>query len=260
MTSLPLTARLFDYWVTVYRRTWRGTVINSFLTPLLYVVAMGVLLGGFVKADPSHLEGAGSYLQFVVPGLLAGQSMQLAFGETTYPVMGAVKWHKTYYGMLATPLRVADIALAHLSFAVVRIASSAAVFVLVMAPFGAWSSVPGAIGVFLIQLLVGLAFAAPVYAYAATLKDEGGFTVIFRLLMMPLFLFSGAFFPLGNLPPVLEWVARLTPLWQGVDLTRMCALGTWSWPAALAHVVYLGVCAVGGTWLGIRALERRLVR
>lgn len=251
--------RLADYWLTVYRRTWRGSVVTSFINPLLYVLAMGVLLGGFVNADPERLEGAHSYLQFVVPGMLAAQSMQVAIGEVTYPVLGMLKWHKTYFSMVATPLRVVDIVVAHLGFVMVRLALTAVVFTVVLAPFGVFHSVLGACGVVLVQLLLGLAFATPIYAYSAALRNEMGFTLIFRLLMIPLTLFSGAFFPLSNLPGPLEAIARVSPLWQGVALSRMSALGT-SEPGPVAiHLAYLVVLAAVGVWLSMRILSRRLI-
>ena len=81
-------ARLVDYWAIVYRRTWKGSVIRSFVMPLLYILAMGVLLGGFIEGDPAKLEGATTYLAFIAPGLLAAQAMPTVFGEVTYPVMG----------------------------------------------------------------------------------------------------------------------------------------------------------------------------
>ncbi|HEY1135491.1 MAG TPA: hypothetical protein VGE77_13030, partial [Nocardioides sp.] len=98
--------RLSAYWATVFRRTWRGGVVSALLTPLLYVVAMGVLLGGFVEAGAAELEGASSYLAFVAPGLLAAHAMQMVIGETTYPVMSGVKWNKTYYAMHAAPIGI----------------------------------------------------------------------------------------------------------------------------------------------------------
>src|SRR3954471_14161977 len=87
--SSPLAGalRMADYWATVYRRTWKGSVITSFVTPLLSVLAMGVLLGGFIRGDPAKLDGASSYLAFVAPGMLAAQAMLTVFGEVTYPVM-----------------------------------------------------------------------------------------------------------------------------------------------------------------------------
>ena len=96
-STVPTTGRLsvgqgigrqVDYWWTYYKRTWKGSIVSSFLSPLFYVLAMGVLLGGFVHATPSQLEGATSYLAFVVPGLIAAQAMTTGVAETTYPVMG----------------------------------------------------------------------------------------------------------------------------------------------------------------------------
>ncbi len=252
-------ARMVDYWATVYRRTWRGSVISSFVTPLFYVLAMGVLLGGFIKGDPAELEGATSYLAFVAPGMLAAQAMTTVFGEVTYPVMSMIKWTRTFYAMIASPLEVADIVLAHLGFLLFRVGTVCAVFTLVMAPFGVFESWWGVLAAFPVQLLIGLAFAAPIYAITVSVKSESAFPLIFRLGMIPMFLFSGAFFPITNLSGWMEWLARLTPLWQGVDLTRMLMLGQVEWTAALVHVTYLTVLAVLGYLTAVRRLRMRLM-
>jgi len=250
--------RQSDYWVTVYRRTWKGSVITSFVMPLFYVAAMGVLLGGFIDAGDTNLEGAASYLAFVAPGLVAAHAMQTATGEVTWPVMGMLKWHRTYYGMTSTPLAVADVVAAHLLFVLFRVASSCGVFLVVMSPFGVFESVLGVVAAFFVQVLIGLSFAGVLFAYSATVKSEAGFAVIYRLLVMPLFLFSGAFFPVANLSAPLEWLAKLTPLWHGVDLTRMLVLGTVDGSLALVHVAYLLVLSAFGWWLAVRRLEKRL--
>jgi lipooligosaccharide transport system permease protein len=251
--------RLVDYWATVYLRTWKGSVVSSFLVPLLYILAMGVLLGGFIKGDPSKLEGATSYLAFVAPGMVAAQAMTTVFGEVTYPVMGMIKWQRIYYSMIATPLTVGDIVFAQLGFVMFRVATVCAVFLAVMSPFGVFASWWGVLVAFFVQLLIGLAFATPIFALTAAMKDESAFSLVFRLGMIPLFLFSGAFFPITNLSVVMEWFARLTPLWHGVDLTRMLVLGTVEVSMAVVHVVYLGVLAAAGWWLTVRNLQRRLV-
>ena len=137
-SPLEMVARQRDYWLTVYKRTWKGSVITSFVMPLLYVLAMGVLLGGFVR--PAGLGGAPTYLAFIAPGLVAAQAMQTATGEATWPVMGRIKWHRTYYAMIATPLAVADVVGAQLVFVVFRVATVSGVFLLVMAPFGVFES------------------------------------------------------------------------------------------------------------------------
>ncbi len=259
MATPSLAPRMVDYWWTVYRRTWKGSVVSSFVTPLFYVLAMGVLLGGFIKGDPAKLEGATSYLAFVAPGMLAAQSMQLAFGELTYPVMSGIKWHKTYFAMVATPLSVRDVVQSQVGFVLVRIVMTSAVFCLVMAPFGVFASVGGALLAFLAQVLVGAAFATPVFALSAYLRTEMGFSLVFRLGMLPMFLFSGAFFPVANLGGALEVLAKVTPLWHGVDLTRRLTTGHVEALPVLVHLVYLGALAVVGYVLTVRFLTRRLV-
>lgn len=252
-------ARLLDYWAIVYLRTWKGSAITSFVTPLFYVLAMGVLLGGFIEAAPDQLEGATSYLAYIAPGLLAAQAMQTVFGEVTYPVMSMVKWHKTYFGMTATPLGVCDVIVSHLGFVVFRVALSCGVFTIVMAPFGVFESVVGAVAAFFVQLLVALAFATPIYALSAGLKDESAFSLLFRLGMIPLFLFSGAFFPVANLDGWMQVLAKATPLWHGVDLTRMLTLDRMDWSMAAVHVAYLVVLAVLGWFWAVHRLSKRMV-
>jgi lipooligosaccharide transport system permease protein len=252
--------RQVDYWVTAYKRTWRGTAISSFVAPLFYVVSMGLLLGGFIQVDPARLEGATSYLAFLVPGLVAAQAMQTAVFETTYPVMAMIKWQRIYDSMLATPLQVRDLVLGNLLFVTFRVASACAVFMLVMAPFGVIETWWGAVVAFVSQVLVGTAFGSLVYAFTTRLKSPEGFGVLFRLGIFPLFLFSGAFFPIANLGEVGAWVARLTPLWHGVNLSRMFVLDHVDWGWAAVNVAVLVGLTLLGVRLSVTGLTKRLVR
>jgi lipooligosaccharide transport system permease protein len=258
VSALEGVARQLDYWWTVYKRTWRASVISSFVAPLFYVLSMGVLLGGFIDGDPARLEGATSYLAFIVPGLVAAHAMQTAVGETTYPVMGAIKWHKTFYAQLATPLAVRDLVNAFLLFVLFRVATSCGVFLVVLAPFGVFESWWGPPLAWLAQVLVGMCFASLVFAFSVRARSEASFGLVFRLGVLPLTLFSGAFFPVAHLGPVLAFVARLTPLWHGVDLSRMLCLDTVVWPLAALHVVVLlGLTGLGWRW-SVTGLDKRL--
>jgi lipooligosaccharide transport system permease protein len=250
--------RQLDYWWTVYRRTWKGNVITSFVQPWLYVAAMGVLLGGYIDDGGSGPGGAPSYLDFVAPGLLAATAMQVAVSEVMWPVMGAIKWDRTYYAMAATPLRIVDIVLGHMGYALFRVVLASTMFVAVLALVGIFTSAVGVLAALAAALLTGAAFITPIYAFSAGAKTEQGFALIYRLGVMPMFLFSGAFFPISNLAEPLQWVARATPLWHGVELCRMSALGTWD-ATALVHVAYLGLLVAFGVWWGVRRLRGRLV-
>ena len=253
-----MVARQWTYWATAYKRTWKGSIFTSFVVPLFYVLAMGVLLGKYVDAGSSNLEGAPSYLAFVAPGLVAAYAMQIAMGETTWPVMGMIKWHRTYYAMTASPLAVADIVAAQLLFVVFRVGSTCGVFLLVLAPFHVFLSWWGVLLAWPVSMLVGLSFAGLFHAFSSTIKTQDGFAIVYRLLVVPMFLFSGAFFPITNLSAPLAWIARITPLWHGVDLTRMLVLGDVQPGLALVHVVYLTVLAVVGWVLAVVRLDKRL--
>ena len=106
-------------------------------------------------------------------------------------------------------------------------------------------------------VLVGIAYAAPIAAWGAHTENEASFVAIFRFVILPMFLFSGTFFPISELPRVLEAIAYLTPLWHGVDLCRQLMLGDVMLASAVAHVVYLLAWVVIGLTLAFITYRRR---
>jgi ABC-type multidrug transport system, permease component len=247
--------RSFEYWAYSYRRVWRGSVVTSIVGPILYLTALGVGLGKLVNRGP----GVGvPYLDFVAPGILAATAMQLATFESSYPVMAAIRWTRQFHAMLATPLRSRDLLIGHQLYVAARLAVVSAIYLVVLAGFGALHS-PYAILAWPAAVLVGLAHSAPVSAFSAWLQREEGFNGLFRFVVMPMFLFSGTFFPVTRLPHGAREIAYATPLWNGVDLMRHLTLGTASlWPS-LAHVAYLLLWVAGGLTLAARTYRRRLV-
>ena len=252
-----LALRAFRFWLVNYRRTWRGTIYSSVLNPLLYLGAMGVGLGTLVDRHGTGSLGGVSYLAFLAPGLLAAQAMQTAVGESTYPVLASVKWLKTYQAAAASPLRPADLFAGHLLFTTMRLAMNCAIFMVAMAVFGAVGS-PWVIAALPVAVLTGVAFAAPIDAYAVTREKDQGFAILFRFGMIPMFLFSGTFFPVSQLPAWAQPVAYATPLWHGVALCRELSLGTATLPAAAGHVAYLAAVTAIGLSAGARTYRRRL--
>ena len=253
-----LVLRQVDHWRVRWRRTWRGSAITNFVLPVLYLLAMGIGLGAYVdEGGGDRALGGLPYLDFIAPGLLATTVFQNAVGASTWPVLGALKWDKIYYAMLATPLRVRDILLGNLWFIAARLALTGAVFLGVLAAFGI-TSWPWAVLALPAAVLVGMAHATPCFAYAASIQRETGFMLLYRLGVVPMFLFSGAFFPVSQLPPALEWLARVLPLTSGVELLRDLVLGTPELGADLLHVAYLALWVLGGFWLADRRLARRL--
>jgi lipooligosaccharide transport system permease protein len=253
--------RVLEHRAVQYRRTFRSSVFSSFLSPILFLTAMGLGLGGYVNRSGSDALGGLSYLEFLAPGLLAATVMQAAAFEATFPIIGGLNWQRTFHAMYATPLSPRDIALGNLGWMALRLTMIAAVFTVVIVAFGAAHSPLVVLGI-PVAVLTGMAFAAPIAAFSATQRTPNRFNVIFRFGITPLFLFSGTFFPLETLPAPLQAVGWLSPLWHGVDLTRALVRGTvgGSPLVMLAHVVVLAVIVVVGTWATVRTVERRLVR
>lgn len=252
-----LTLRALRCWLVIYRRIWRSSVASSFLGPLFYLGAMGFGLGSLVNAHGTAGLGGVSYLQFVAPAILATQAMQTAISESTFPVFGSVKWNMTYISARATPLRPKDIYRGHLLFNTLRIAMNSAVFLAAMSAFGAARS-PWVLLGLPAATLTGLAFAAPVAAWAVTLKVETSFNYVLRFGMIPLMLFSATFFPLSRLPGWMRPVAYATPLWHGVALCRGLSLGTLDAGSAAIHLGYLAALSAAGIWAGSVTYRRRL--
>jgi lipooligosaccharide transport system permease protein len=254
----PRFLRVTEYRATVYRRTWRGSVLSSFATPFLYLLAMGVGVGRLVDAnDPVSLAGV-DYVTFLAPGLLAGTAMNIGVSEATYPVLTSVKWFPTAFGQVATPLRPGEIPLGNLAWIAVRIVWAALVFVAVMVAFGAADSVWVVAGV-PASLLTGLAFAGPLMAWSVTLDADNPFPALLRFVIMPMFLFSGTFFPVDQLPAAIRPIAWITPLWHGVTLCRSLALGDAVLWEALGHAAVLALIAAAGTLAAVRNYRRRLM-
>ena len=256
-TRWSLAVRALRAWLTNYRRTWRGSIYSSALNPVLYLGAMGLGLGTLVNSHGDAKLGGVSYLAFLAPGLLAAAAMQTGVGESTYPILASIKWLKTYQAAVASPLRPADLFHGHLLFTTLRLVMNCSIFMAVMAAFGAIQS-PWVLAALPVAVLTGLAFAAPIEAWAVTRNKDQSFALIFRFGMIPLFLFSGTFFPISQLPAWIRPVAYVTPLWHGVALCRSLSLGTADLGGALVHVGYLAVVVAAGIVAGQRTYRWRL--
>jgi lipooligosaccharide transport system permease protein len=257
MTSVTLALRPLEYFFAQYRRVWRGTAVTSVVTPVVYLLALGVGLGVFVDRS-ADLPGGISYLDFVAPGLMAATAMQIATFEASWPVLSASKWDRQYHAMLAAPLRVRDVVIGHQTFFAFRLLSIAVIYFVVIAAFGAVESPLGILAI-PVTVLVGLAFTAPMAAWAAHTNSEITFVAIFRFVVLPMFLFSGTFFPVSTLPTPLEVLAWLTPLWHGVTLSRDLTTGELSAGADMLHLGYLLLWVAAGLTAALITYRRRLV-
>jgi lipooligosaccharide transport system permease protein len=240
----------------------------TFFSPILFLGAMGFGLGSFVDtatgaggpASPSGFLGTVPFAVFLAPGLLVATCMQTGAFEASYPIMGRIVWDKVYHAMLATPIRVLDIVAGQFGWFTIRLLLVATSYFLVMLVFGLVRGGPLAILVIPIGVLTGLCFASWIAAFSATQRNDNGFSLIFRFLITPLFLFSGTFFPIEQLPAFLRPIAFITPTYHGVALSRDLTVGTAElWPSVLHLAILIGFGA-GGVVASTITFRRALVK
>ena len=248
--------RLIERNLYVYKHGWM-ILFSGFFEPLFYLLGIGFGLGALIGTIPGPGGQEISYQLFVAPALLASAAMNGAIAESTFNFFFKLNYSKTFAAILSTPLSPGDIALGELAWALIRCGLYAIGFMGVMLALGLFVSpwvilaVPGAI-------LVGLAFAAVGMAATTFMKTWQDFDLI-QLVILPIFLFAGTFYPVETYPPALQIVVRLTPLYQGVDLLRSIAVGVVGWDDLL-HVLYLGIMGIAGMVVVSRRLDRLLLK
>ncbi len=232
-------------------------VFQSFGNPLIYLFALGVGLASLV---PQGVAGV-SYLEFVAPALMATAAMTIAANETTYPVLMGFKWNPTFFGMNAAPITGGQIVGGIMLAILARMIMTVTIYFGVILAFGAVPS-PGGVLAIAAAVLTGMAIGLVLSSYTSTITDDRGqMAMIQRFGIMPLFLFSGTFFPLEQLPVYLQPIGWISPLWHGAELGRVATYGLdeplW---LTVTHVGYLSGIILVGLWATRRHFVRRLNR
>jgi lipooligosaccharide transport system permease protein len=237
-------------------------VVGALGQPILYLLGLAVGLAALIQVPVVDHGDEVSYLVFVAPALLVTAAISVASEEMTYPVMAGFKWRRYFFGFSASPLSSPQIANGVILGATARMIVAVGAYYVFIWLFGAvptpetgWLSIPAGV-------LAGLAFGIPLMAYAGSLEDDTGqFALVQRFVFMPMFLFSGTFYPLDTLPDWLQWIGWISPLWHGAELGRVAAYGSAVAPGMVAvHVAYLaGLTALGYLW-GRRVFTERLAK
>ncbi len=264
MIALPppskFSRRFLRVWqrnLAVYRKTWKISFLPPLLEPMLYLLAFGVGLAVMVGAIPYAGREIG-YLDFIAPALIAVAVMYNAFFECTYSSFVRMFYQKTFDAMLATPLNLEEIILGELVWAATKSLIAALLMGAVISAFGLLSF-PGALWLLPLALLGGLVFAGVGMICTALVPNIETFNIPIFLIVTPMFLFSGTFFPLRNLPPWAQWLAQTLPLTHLAALARALALDAWQ-PALWGSLLYLLLAAATLTPLAIALMVRRLIR
>ncbi len=249
--------RLVERNILVYRHQWI-IIFSGVFEPIFYLIGMGLGIGGIIETVRLPDGRDISYLAYVAPALLATAAMNGAVFETIFNVFFKLNYAKTYDGVLATPMGITEIALGEMLWALMRAALYAVAMFVIMFVTGLLLS-PWSLLMVPAALLVAAAFAGAGLAGTSYLRTVNDFDVPMGLVVMPMFLFSGTFFPISTYPEPIQWFMQATPLYHAINLIRGLSLGIVG-PAQAWDFVYLaGFFAICMT-IAMRQMERKLIK
>lgn len=237
---------------------WAGIIFfEAVINPTLYLVSIGIGVGSLIDANKG-VDGV-SYLTFLAPALLASAAIQGSSDEVIFPTMAGFKWERTFFGMRSTPITARQISLGLFIAAMARTSISVVIYWIALYYFGAldsstaWLAMPAA-------LFAGAAMAAVMLALAGKIeKEDFFFTIVGRFIMIPMFLFSGTFYPLSQMPIFLQFFGWLSPLWHATEIGRYLTYDyPISGPMLLTHFSVLAAMIFFGLTASFRIFAARL--
>jgi len=240
---------------------WIWLIIGlAIANPVLYLVSIGLGVGAYIDENTGGMGVDGvSYITFLAPALLATAAIQGAIDESVYPTLEGFKWNKIFFSMNSTPLSGNHIAMGVFLNSLIRVIFTAVIYWFVMLAFGVLESPRAWLAIFT-AVMAGAAFGALMQALAGMLENEDiFFTVLQRFVIMPLFLFSGTFYPLTNMPIFLQWIGWISPLWHATELGRWLTYGhEISSLMIYTHFIFLNSLLLFGIIASRRIFTRRL--
>ena len=265
--DVPQIQRIGAFYIVAARlrsmSKWRTAIAAVDIgNPLFYLVAVGIGIGVLVEQN-SGTSGTGGikYIAFIAPALLASTAITGVMDETVFPTIEGFKWRKLFFAQNSTPIEGNQIAIGVFLAALVRALFSVSIYYVLLLVFNV---VDFGISIMLIPIavLAGGAFGAVMMYFAAKIeKEEYFFNIIGRLVIMPMFLFSGTFFPLTSMPIYLQPIGWISPLWHATELGRSAAFDYGISPLMVgAHLLFLITMVSIGLRLTVRQFERRLAK
>jgi lipooligosaccharide transport system permease protein len=249
--------RLVERNIMVYRHQWI-IILSGVFEPIFYLIGIGLGLGGFIPPLTLPDGREVSYLTYVAPALVATAAMNGAVFETIFNIFFKLNYAKTYEGVLATPMGIAEIAIGEMMWALMRAALYAVAMFVIMLVLGLILS-PWGLLIVPAALLVAAAFAAAGLAGTSYLRTVNDFDIPMGLIVMPMFLFSGTFFPIDIYPEPIQWLMQINPLYHSISLMRGLSTGIVGWQQVWDFAFLAGLFALC-MWLAMRQMERKLIK
>jgi lipooligosaccharide transport system permease protein len=224
----------------------------NFVEPILYLVALGLGLGAFVK----EINGV-PYIKFIAPGIIASSAMFATTSECTYGTYVRMTYQKTFDAILATPVNIDDLVAGEIMWGATKSILYGTIITLVMSIFGLLES-PMIILIVPILFLSGLIFASLSVIVTAIAPGIDSFSYFFTMVITPMFLFSGIFFPLDSLPPVISKIAFFLPLYHLVNISRSFSSGQF-YPV-IGDIIWIIAAIILLAPYPFRLMRRRIIK
>ncbi len=240
----------------VFLVTWKTNLVPPILEPILYLVAFGLGIGALVREVP-YRGGMIGYTAFIAPGLLATQVMFQSFFENTFNTFVRMYYQRTFDAIVTTPLSLEDVMAGELLWGATKGTIACCVMMVAISFFGLLHY-PHALVIVPFSFLAGLFFAGIALCFTAIVPQIDSFNFPVFLLVMPMFLFSGTFFPLDVLPGWARLLAEVLPLTHVTRIMRDASLGSFH-PDLLWDLLYLLIVTIPVVYLGIRLMKKRLL-
>jgi lipooligosaccharide transport system permease protein len=247
--------RAFRVWqrhLKVYTKLYKSSFALNFVEPVLYLAALGIGLGAYIK----EINGL-PYVNFIAPGIIASSSMFAASYECTYGTFVRITFQKTFDAILATPVTIDDLIAGELMWGATKSVIYGTVIIIVISLFGLVAS-PLVLGIIPVLFISGLIFSEISLIFVSKVPGIDSFNYFYTLLMTPMFLFSGIFFPIDTLPPLVGKIAFFTPLYHLVNICRAFALGKFS--AVVGDLVWLFVVLSLLAVYPFRLMRKRIIK
>ncbi|HET7401025.1 MAG TPA: ABC transporter permease [Usitatibacter sp.] len=245
-------------WVAVWRRNFRvwgklagESITGNIVEPLIYLLGFGFGFGAMLP----EVDGV-RYIAYLAGGTICYSTMLAASFEAMYSGFSRMHVQRTWEGILNAPVSLDDVVFAEWTWAASKSFLSGIAVVLVAIALGlahSWTMVL----IVPVAFLIGLTFAGLGLVMTALAKSYDFFMYWFSLVLTPMMLFSGVFYPLANMPPWLQATAQALPLAHSIALARPLLLGRWP-EAPLVHIAVLAAYALAGYWIALVLLRRRL--
>lgn len=248
--NLKSSLRVWQRNFTVYTKLYKSSLVLNFVDPVLYLTALGLGLGAFIK----DINGM-PYIKFIAPGIIASSAMFASIYECTYGTYVRMHYQKTFDAILSTPVGIYELIAGELLWGATKSMLYGLTIIIVISLFGL---VDSSMILLLIPVLFlcGLIFAQISLLAVAVVPGIDSFNYFYTLLITPMFLFSGIFFPLDALPPLVSDIAFFTPLYHLVNISRAFAFGQFT---VMGDIIWIFAVALLLIPLPFKLMKRRII-